>query len=77
MGAVKFVANGADVMRPGIVDADRQIKQGELISIIDVKNRVPMAVGIALASGENIMSMDSGRAIKNVHWVGDEIWSLK
>ena len=29
MGAVKFVNNGADIMTPGIVDADRDIKKDD------------------------------------------------
>ncbi|HTD80687.1 MAG TPA: PUA domain-containing protein, partial [Thermoplasmata archaeon] len=31
MGAVKFVYNGADVMAPGIVDADPSITPGDLV----------------------------------------------
>ncbi|MBD3203980.1 DUF1947 domain-containing protein [Candidatus Woesearchaeota archaeon] len=76
MGAVRFVAKGADIMRPGIVDADNAIEKNEIISIVDVNNKKPLAVGKALFSGQEINKMDKGKAIENIHYVGDEIWNL-
>lgn len=76
MGAVKFVANGADVMGPGIVDADAGIAEGDLVWIRDVRNKRPLAVGRALMSGEGLAKKEKGRAIASVHHVGDRIWQL-
>ncbi|MBN2422684.1 DUF1947 domain-containing protein [Candidatus Woesearchaeota archaeon] len=76
MGAVKFVVKGADIMRPGIVEVDDEIKKGQIISIIDQNNKKPLAIGIALFSSEEIRNLDSGKIIKNLHWVGDEIWNF-
>jgi len=73
MGAVKFVVNGADIMRPGITQFD-EAEKGEFIVIIDENNKKPLSVGKALFSGEEIMKMDSGKVVKNIHFVGDEIW---
>jgi len=75
-GAVRFIANGADVMRPGIVSADSAIQAGELIAIVDPVHGKPLAVGEALASGLDIMNSASGRSVKNIHYVGDDIWKL-
>lgn len=75
MGAVKFLANGADVMSPGIVDSDPAIEKGDLVFIRDVNNKRPLCVGRALISGGEMVPADSGKAVKTMHYVGDEIWN--
>jgi PUA-domain protein len=74
MGAVKFVVQGADIMRPGIVELDSGIKKGEVVAVVDEKNRKPLAVCKALFSSEEIRNMSSGRVLHNNHFVGDVIW---
>lgn len=76
MGAVKYVANGADVMGPGIVEADPGIAEGDLVWIRDVKNKRPLAIGRALMSGDDLAKKGKGKAISSVHHVGDRIWQL-
>lgn len=74
MGAVPYVTNGADVMGPGIVDADESIAEGDMVWIRDVKNGAPLAVGRALRSGAELKSKAGGKAIKTIHYVGDKLW---
>ncbi len=74
MGAVPYVINGADIMAPGIVDADLSIAPGDLVWIRDIKNRVPLAVGRALISGGDMAEGRSGKAVANIHYVGDKLW---
>ncbi len=74
MGAVPFVANGADVMGPGIVEADPDIAEGDMVWIRDVKNQAPLAVGIALRSAADMATKAPGKAIETVHFVGDKLW---
>ncbi len=74
MGAVRFVTNGADVMGPGITEADDGISVGDMVWIRDEKNRVPLAVGIALRDTEGIRSKEKGKAIQMLHYVGDKLW---
>ena len=76
MPAVKYIVNGADVMRPGIVSFDEFMKN-EIISIIDEKNKKPLAVGKALYSSEEMKAMEKGKVVKNLHWIGDEVWMAK
>jgi PUA domain protein len=76
MGAVKFVTSGADVMAPGIIDADINIKKDDQVWICDERHRKPLAVGLASMSGEKMISEGKGKAIKVVHYVGDEVWNL-
>ena len=74
MGAVPYVTNGADIMGPGIVDADEDVKEGDIVWIRDVNNLVPLAVGVALFSGTELKKKAKGKAIKNLHNVGDKLW---
>lgn len=74
MGAVKFVVNGADIMRPGIVDIQEGIAKDDFVAVIDKNNKKPLAVGIALCGSEEMKAMKSGKVIKNIHYVSDELW---
>jgi PUA-domain protein len=76
MGAVKFVANGADIMAPGIVEADPAIKDGDWCWIRDERNKQPLAVGKAMVPGL-AMVRGKGKAVKSLHYLGDKIWTLE
>ena len=76
MGAVKFVAKGADVMSPGITEADLNIKEGDLVIIIEETHRKPLATGRALISGPEMVENSAGKAVKTIHFVGDKLWNL-
>ncbi|MGN1362107.1 MAG: DUF1947 domain-containing protein [Methanobrevibacter sp.] len=77
MGAVRFVTNGADIMSPGIVEADDSIVPGDLVVIVDVNNKKPLAIGESLITGPEMVESSKGKAIKSLHYVGDEIWNLE
>ena len=74
MGAVPYVTNGADVMGPGITEADPEIAEGDMVWIRDARNGAPLAIGVALRSGEALASKEPGKAIKTIHFVGDKLW---
>jgi PUA domain protein len=76
MGAVRFLANGADVMAPGIVEADPGIEEGDIVWIRDERNLRPLCVGRALIPGSEMGPKDSGKAVKTLHYVGDPIWNV-
>ncbi|MEN6292432.1 MAG: RNA-binding protein [Methanobacterium sp.] len=76
MGAVKFVAKGADVMSPGIVDADPDIKEGDFVIIIEETHRKPLAIGKALISGQEMVEQNEGKAVSAIHYIGDKLWNL-
>ena len=76
MGAVGFVTNGADVMAPGIVDADTKITPSDLVWIADETHKKPLGIGEALISGEDMKLHHKGKAIKNIHYIGDTLWHL-
>ena len=72
-GAVRFVVNGADIMKPGIVSADPEIAVGDLVVIIEERHKKPLAIGQALVAGTDMKV--EGKAIKSLHHVGDAIWN--
>jgi PUA-domain protein len=76
MGAIRFISNGADVMAPGVVAADPQILEGDEVWICDQMHHKPLAVGIALVSGEAMTASKTGKAVKTLHYVGDLLWVL-
>ena len=77
MGAVKFIVNGADLMRPGILALDPAIQKDEPITIIDQNNKKPIAVGITLYDSAGILMLISGKVVKNIHYVGDDLWKIE
>jgi len=72
MGAVEFVYNGADIMAPGIVDADEEIEEGDLIWVRDVEHNKPLAVGRAMTDGKTMIESNEGKVVKSLHHIGDE-----
>ena len=81
MGAVRFVTKGADVMSPGIVDADESIVEDDVVIIVEETHNKPLAMGIALITGPEMgpemVENSEGKAIKSLHYVGDAIWNLE
>ena len=76
MGAIKFVTSGADVMAPGIVDADHNIAEKDPVWICDERHHKPLAVGTALMDGTQMVVEKKGKAIVVIHYVGDTLWQL-
>lgn len=72
-GAISFVSDGADVMRPGITEADDTIEPGDLVAIAEETHGKTLAIGRARADG-NEMTGDSGKVVDSIHHVGDELY---
>ena len=77
-GAIKYIINGADVMRPGIVEFDSNIEKNDFVVIKDIQHKKPLAVGLALFSSEEFktLSNGNGRAVKSIHFIGDDLWKI-
>ena len=76
MGAVRFVHNGADIMAPGIVDAEPDLKEGDWCWIRDERNMQPLAVGRCITDGPTMAAESKGKSVKSIHHIGDELWEL-
>jgi len=75
-GAIRFICNGADVMGPGITGADPAIQAGDTVFVRDAKHQKPLAIGRALVDGRTLASKAPGKVVKNLHYIGDELWNL-
>ena len=77
MGAIRFVTNKADVMRPGITEIDPAIKKGDIVQIVDETHKRALAVGKALYDADKMQKMTEGKVIKNLHTVKkDPVWDF-
>ncbi len=75
MGAIPYVCNGADVMAPGIMDIEGEFEKDGLLVIRDVKHKKALGIGAALYTSEEMRGLKKGKAILNLHYVGDKIWA--
>jgi PUA domain protein len=76
MGAVPHVCNGADIMAPGIVRFQGEIRKGGFVFVVDEKYGKLLAVGEALYDMNEATKPKQGVAIKNIHFVGDKLWNF-
>ena len=74
-GAISFVSDGADVMRPGITEADDSISAGDLVVIEEETHGKALAIGRAKVDGDDMVG-DSGKVVESIHHVGDELFEF-
>ena len=73
MGAVKFMCNGANVMRPGITKYN-EFEKENVVCIIEESQHKFLAVGKALVPSSEMESMSKGEIVKNLHYISDKFW---
>ena len=74
-GAIEFVSNGADVMRPGIVEVDDGITTGDLVAIAEETHGKTLAVGRAQTDSDDMLG-DAGKVVDSIHHVGDDLYEF-
>ena len=74
-GAISFVSDGADVMRPGIVEADAEVGAGDLVTVAEETHGKTLAIGRALVDGPEMVG-ESGKVVESVHHVGDDLFAF-
>lgn len=74
LGAVPYIARGADVMGPGVVRVDGEVKEGDLVLITDERFGKIIAIGRALRSKKEMTKR--GKSVKNLHHAGDIFWRV-
>ena len=75
-GAIRFLLNGADVMRPGVRRMDDWGEPGKLVVVREEKKERAIVVGLSTVSGTEALAMTKGSCVKNLHHVGDRYWEL-
>jgi malignant T-cell-amplified sequence len=76
MGAVGFICNGANVMRPGITNTDG-FGESEIVVVKDQVHNKSLAIGYSRVDAGTMMNLEKGPVINNLHYVGDIFWNLK
>lgn len=69
-GAVKFMINGADLFRPGMVEWD-QFKKDDFVTIINLQ-KAAMSIGKTLLASDELP--DKGKVTVTLHYLNDDIW---
>ena len=75
MGAVKFMCNGANVMRPGIKKYT-EFSKGDVVCIVEESQHKFLAVGKAVTDSSELDDMKKGEVIKNLHYISDKCWEF-
>lgn len=73
VGAIKFVCNGANVMRPGIKKFT-EFQKDDIICVVDEVHSKFLAVGKALVSSSEMSNIAKGEVVKNLHYISDKYW---
>ena len=72
-GAIKFVCNGANVMRPGIKKFT-EFEKDDIICVVEEVHSKFLAVGKALVSSAEMANITKGEVVKNLHYISDKYW---
>ena len=75
MGAVKFMCNGANVMRPGI-KRYTEFGANDVICVIEESQHKFLAVGRAMTDSSALEGMSKGEIVKNLHYISDKYWEI-
>lgn len=76
MGAVKFVCNGANVMRPGITKYS-DFDKDQVICVKEESQQKFLAVGKSCVSSKEMDSLAKGEVVNNMHYISDKFWEVR
>ncbi|RWS28917.1 Malignant T-cell-amplified sequence 1-like protein, partial [Leptotrombidium deliense] len=80
-GAIQFVLGGANVMSPGLTSKGALmtpgLKAGSVVTVVAEGKEHALAIGILKLSSDDILRVNRGHAIENVHFLNDGLWRLK
>lgn len=74
-GAISHILNGADVMAPGIINFPSNVKEEDLVVVKSQNNKI-LSIGTILESFKEKLQERKGKVIKNVHYVGDDLFKV-
>ena len=72
-GAIKFVCNGANIMRPGIKNYT-EFKKDDIVCVVEETHNKYLAVGKSLVSSSEMQSITKGEVVKSLHYISDKYW---
>lgn len=72
-GAIKFVCNGANIMRPG-VKRYTELKKDDIVCVVEESHNKYLAVGKSFVSNDEMQNITKGEVVKNLHYISDKYW---
>ena len=75
MGAVKFMCNGANLMRPGIKKFS-EFSKNDIVCIVEESQNKFLAVGKSEIDSSELEDMEKGEVLKNLHYISDKSWEI-
>ena len=75
MGAVKFMCNGANLMRPGIKKFS-EFSKNDIVCIVEESQNKFLAVGKSEVDSSELEDMERGEVLKNLHYISDKSWEI-
>jgi malignant T-cell-amplified sequence len=72
-GSIKFICNGAKILRPGIVEFG-SFNKNDIVAVKDERFEKYISVGLALEDSAIAENLQKGYVIDNLHFVGDKFW---
>ena len=73
-GAVRFICDGANIMRPGVIRVEGTFEIDDIIGVEEAQHGKMLAIGFALVNSLDIQGMSKGIVMKNMHYIGDKFW---
>lgn len=77
LGAIKFVTNGADIMRPGITEIGDDVLEGNLVVVVEERKKTPLCFGVAQYDAVDMREKTGGKCVKNLHYLKDKYWTFE
>lgn len=74
-GAIKYVLNGANIMRSGVRSFEEWGEAGKVLAVKEEKKGRTIAVGKGMVGSTEMSIMQKGPCVKNLHYVGDKFWN--
>jgi PUA domain protein len=63
-------------MVPGIKKIEGEFGPNTRVLVKELDKARTIAIGISLMSSQEIKTSQKGKAIKTLHYLGDEVWNL-
>ncbi|CAM9442244.1 malignant T-cell-amplified sequence 1 [Petromyzon marinus] len=79
-GAIRFVLSGANIMCPGLTSPGAKLRSADketIVAIMAEGKQHALSVGIMKMSADDIVKINKGIGIENVHYLNDGLWHMK
>jgi PUA domain protein len=58
-----------------VVRIEKNYDKGNYVVVVDERHSKPLAIAVALEDSQTAKSMTRGKIARNIHYVGDRLWS--